>query len=427
MPATAANLLETMRYTYAQPEQVLYLFNQESVSFNMLKKHQKPVGGRGQFIMPIMVQNAGAWTGIAEGGSLPSTLAPDSAEATWSLVEFVGLVDLTWKLIQDSNSSKFAFKQGLKTVEDSFRRRIARNVNMDLIGDGLGKLGIMSGADNQTTITFRALPGCDQGMVVDLVDASDDNTKLSDSVTVNAINVETNEVTFSGSAPSGTAAGDYIVIQDTVTSTVSRHTHGLLGIFDNANPPASKGNVGSINRSTSGNEYWEAAVFSNSGGNRALTEDLLLRAEDMVRIKGGGKLNAYLSNNAILRRYHELVKEDVFFAMGKPSALDSGVGLGRSGGSEANKDGKTIYRFSGVPWHVDPYFDSNRVLAFDTSHVFIGHGDNETPMPESEVFPGRPFFRQTSSATYEVAFYWQGELISDAPSAGAVIEDLLES
>jgi hypothetical protein len=45
----------------------------------------------------------------------------------------------------------------------------------------------------------------------------------------------------------------------------------------------------------------------------------------------------------------------------------------------------------------------------------------------SEVFDGTPFFRQTSNATFEVAWYWQGQLLSDNPAAGAKIEDVAES
>jgi hypothetical protein len=428
MATSVSNLIETLRYTYGS-SQVVYLMNEESVTWNILGKVKKPVGGRGQFILPILVKNAGAWTGIAEGGTLPTALAPDSAEALFSLVEFAGMIDVNWRLLQDSRSSKFSFQTAISVLQESFKRRIAKNINTDLIDNGLGRSGILSAADDQTTVTVRHLPRVDVGEVVDIIDASDDNTKIGDSRTVNAVNVETNEITISGAALSGTAAGDYFTIQDTVSTGVSRHLHGLLGVIDNADPPTNKGDFGGIDRATAGNEYWEATVLGNSGTNRPLTEDLLMRLEDGVRVKGGGKLNAYLSNHVILRRYHELVKQDVFFAMGKPSALDSGVGLGRDGMSpgQGNADGKSIYRFSGVPWHCDPYFDANRVVGMDKSHFFIGHGDNEVPRPESEVFEGRPFFRQATTASYEVAFYWQGELISDNPAAGGVIEDVSES
>ena len=426
--ASTTDVIEALKYTYGV-DQVLYLVNQEVVCWNMFQKAKKPLGGRGQFLMPIMVKNPGSWSGLAEGGALPSNINPDTTEASFSLQEFAGLYNMSWKLIQDARNSKFAFQTALKMMEAGFRRRILKLINADLISDGMGKLAIMPAADNQTTITVNALPSIDLGMTVDLIDASDDDTDLAASRTVTAIDAPNRTVTISGSAPSGTAAGDYFVIENTTKSGAIYHTDGLLGIIDDANPPS--GNFGGINRSTAGNEFWESVVLENSGTNRALTEDLLMQLEDSVREKGGAKLNAYISNLAIIRRYHELLREDTFFAMSSPKAFDSGSGVGRDGGAQQKGkdggDGRTIYRFSGNPWHAEPYFAANTIIGMDTKHFYIGHGENAVPRPVSEIFDGTPFFRQTSNATFEVAWYWQGNLLSDNPAAGAKIEDIAES
>jgi hypothetical protein len=73
--ASTSNVTQALRYTYGV-DRVLYLFNQESPTFNILGRVKKPVGGRGQFIMPILTKNPGAFTGIAEGGALPTALQP---------------------------------------------------------------------------------------------------------------------------------------------------------------------------------------------------------------------------------------------------------------------------------------------------------------------------------------------------------------
>jgi len=426
--ASTTDVIEAMKYTYGV-DQVLYLLNQEIVTWNMFQKLKKPLGGRGQFIMPIMVKNPGSWSGLAEGGSLPSNLNPDTTEATFALQEFAGLYNMSWKLLQDARNSKFAFLTALKMMEQGFRRRVLKLINGDLLSDGLGKLAVMPAADNQTTITVNALPGVDLGMTVDLIDASDNDADLAASRTVSAVDVVNRTITISGSAPSGTAAGDFFCIENTTKSGAIYHTNGLLGIIDDANPP--NGNFGNINRSTAGNEFWESVVLDNSGTNRALTEDLMMQLEDSVREKGGASLNSYVSNLAIIRRYHELLREDVFFAVSSPKGLDTGAGLGRTGqAQQKGKEGgtgKTIYRFSGQPWHVDPYFAANTIIGLDTKHFYIGHGENAVPRPVSEIFDGTPFFRQTTSTTFEVAWYWQGQLLSDNPAAGAKIEDVAES
>ena len=108
--ASTSNVLEALKYTYGV-NRVLYLFNEESVVYNILSRVKKPVGGRGQFIMPILTQNPGAFTGVSEGGAFPTALQPDTTEATFGLQEYVAVYDVSFKLIQDARNDKFAFQQ----------------------------------------------------------------------------------------------------------------------------------------------------------------------------------------------------------------------------------------------------------------------------------------------------------------------------
>lgn len=431
--ATTSNVLEALKYVYGV-NKVLYLFNQESPTFNKLGRVKKPVGGRGQFIMPITVQNPGAFTGITEGGALPSALQPDTAEATFSLQEYVALYDVSWKLIQDARNDRFAFQQAVQLLDDGLRRRVMRNLNADLIDNGKGRLGVLPAQDDQTTVTLSALPRMEKGMIVDVMDVGDDDTILGDSLTVNAVDTVNKTVTLSAAANSttgNTAAGDYIVIQDTCddSQSDSLHSNGLLGIIDNENPAGVVGNYGGINRSTAGNEYWESVVLDNSGTNRVLTEDLFLQAMDESRNKGGGDIDTWIMNRAILRRYHEMLRAESFAALGSVQAI--GGGLGRRdnmmSSNTMNEMGETPYSFSGVPIMCDPYFAANTIVGFDSNHFFLGVGENDVPRPISEIFDNIPFFRQTSNATFEVAWYYQMELLSDNPASGVKIEDVAES
>lgn len=424
MASTTTNVIEALRYTYGV-NKVLYLFNEESPTYNMLGKVKKPMGGRGQFLMPVVVQNPGAFTGITEGGSLPSALAPDTAEASFSLQEYVGLYDMTWKLIQDSSKDKFAFQQALQMLDEGLRRRVIRNLNSDFISDGRGALAFLPAADNSSPISVSALPRVETGMVCDIMDDTDDDTKLADSVTITGVDVQNRTIKTSGN-PSGTAAGDYFVIQDTcdVSISSSLHTNGLLGIIDSSNPKSVVGNYGNINRSTAGNEFWQSIELGNSGTNRPLTEDLLLQLLDGVREKGGAKIDAFISDLAILRRYHEMLAGERYFALSKPGTLSGGIGRQQK---DPGETGLTPYEFSGIPWYADPFFDPNVVVGLDTSHFFIGVGDNDVPRPISEVFDNVPFFRQTTAATFEVAWYYQCEVLSDNPAAGGKVGDVAES
>lgn len=429
MATAVSNVLEMLKYTYGV-DRVLYLANQESVVFNILARVKKPVGGRGQFIMPITTQNPGTFKGITEGGTLPTALNPDTTEALFSLQEYAGIYDVTWKLIQDARTSKFAFQQAVAYLDEGFKRRFMRLLNADLIDNGKGRLGILPAADNQTTITVNALPLVEKGMVIDIMDLSDDDTKLVDSRTVNAVNVATREITISGAALAGSAAGDYFVIEDTTDVSISGalHTHGLLDIISDVDPDAVVGDYGGIDRTAAGTEFWESLVLSNGGVNRPLTEDLMLQAMDGARERGGGMVNAWISNLAIARRYHEMLRAESFYAIStQPGQL--GGGLGRKSMSDGGPEGvgKTPYQFSGVDWHVEPYFAANTIVGLDTEHFFLGVGENEVPRPISEIFDGVTRFKETTSATFEVVWYYQVELLSDHPASGVKITDVAET
>lgn len=426
MANTTTAVLESLKYTYAA-NRVLYLFNEESVVYNILSRVKKPMGGRGQFIMPVVTQNPGAFTGIAEGGSLPTGLDMDTAEAVFSLQEYAATYTLTWKLIQDSRSDKFAFQQAVTMLDDGLRRRVMRLLNADLIDDGRGRLAVLAAADDGAGLfTSTFLPRLEKGMVVDVMANSDDDTKRGTALTVSGVDPIARTVQLSG-AIAGESANDYAVIRDTTdisVSSVALHSNGLLGVISNANPASVVGNFGGLNRSTAGFEFWKSVVLGNSGTNRAWTEDLGLQAMDAVREKGGGLLTHWISNLAIVRRYHEALAAERYFSLSQPGAI--GGGIGRKS-MDKSDDGKTPYEFSGIPWHVDPYFQNNRIVGLDASHFFLGVGDNDTPRPVSEIFDNVPFFKTTSSATFDVNWYFQMELLSDNPAAGCQIQDIAEA
>lgn len=430
---SVSDVIEMLKYTY-MGDRVAYLASLEVVAWNMLKRKQMDIGGRGQMLLPIRTKNAGIWQGITEAGTLPTTRAQaDTQEASYSLQEFYGAIDVSWRLIQDAAKDRFAFERAVDFIDNAFRARMFRLINADILGTGKGELGILPAADNQATVTVASAPLVDVGMVIDLMDASDDNTTLGVAAeAVTAVDV-VNKTISQTSAAAGTAATDYYSVASSVrTATGSLHMLGLLAWISDANPSAVVGNPGGINRSTTGNDFWKASVLSNSGTNRPLTEDLLLQANDSVRLRGGKPVNKWMSNLALVRRYHELLKEDTFFAYGSgPKELESGVGVGRneSGMKQGeDSDGKTIYRFSGTEWYTDPFCHANKLVGLNTEHFWIGHGENETPEVLSKVFDGQvPYFTRTTSAKFDIEYYWQGELVCDAPNASVLVSDIAES
>lgn len=429
--ASTTDVTEMFKYTYGA-ERLLYMFIQQYVAYRILNRKKKQVGGRGQWILPIQTRNAGVWMGHAEGGAKTTRRAqPDTAEATFSLQEFHGIWDISWKMLQDARKDEYSFARAIDFMDSSMNRRVFRLFDCDLIGDGLGRLATLPAADNQVTITVAELPMVDLGMIVDLMDESDHNTIVGpDGAAVTAIDVKNRTIT-TGTAGSGTAAGDYFTVADTVTSATSLHTVGLLAWADDANPATPVGNLGGLNRSTTGNDYWQGNVLDNSGTNRPASDDLFLQLLDLIRERGGVPVTDWMSNYAIIRRYHESLQDDVFYSMGRVREFEGAVGRGRNeeafqGGEES--EGETPYRFSGIPWRAEPFFRANRILGLNRDHVFVGYGENEVPQPLSEIFDDLvPFFTSTSNTTFEVVSYGQYEELCDNPGALGVIEDVAES
>lgn len=433
MATATTDVTNVLKYTYGV-DRVIYIACQEVPFYNVLKRVTKDMGGRGQFIMPILKQNPGGWKGATQGGAIVTPLAPATTEASWSLKEFTGSYDVTWKLLQDARKSEFAFTTAIKMLDEGLRRRIFRMINADLIADGRGQLAALAAADNVDPITSRYLPRVEVGQVVDFMDDTDDDTALKAAVTVTAVDPVTRNVTL-GSNAAGTAQHDYVVIAGTTDLTTNGaggalHTNGILGLIDNANPRSVVGNVGGVNRSTAGNEFWQSVVLSNSGTLRTATEDLFLQAEDAVREKGGANLTHWFSNLAIGRRYHEALRADTFYQLGSIGPISGGLGRANYDGAKSagpDGDGKSPYEFGGVSWYFDPFFDANTVVGFDKSHFFLAVGDNEVPRPESEIFDGVPMLRQGANTSYQVVFYWQAQFCTDNPAAGVKITDIAES
>lgn len=431
--ASTTDVVNMFKYTYGT-DRILYLAAQEVAIWKILSRKKTPVGGRGQWLLPVQKNNTGVFVGHTEGGLKTTRRAqPSSTEASFALQEFHYIWDVSWKMLQDARKDEYSFARAIDFMDGSMRRRMFRLLNADLCGYGRGELGILSAADDgDATVVVRSLPFTDLGMLVDLMDASDDNSTLGiAAVAVSGIAVGTRAVTSASGAAAGTASGDYFSVADSVRSTGSLHTLGIMNWADTANPVTAVGNIGGISRSTAGNEWWQASVLANGGTLRPFTEDLGLQVHDLTAERGGVNVTDFISNRAIMRRYHESLRADTFFALQAVGKFGGKIGVGRSEESmKSGEDsqGETIYQFGDVPWRSELFLDANKIVGINREHLYIGHGENEVPRPISEIFDDMvPFFNSTTATTFEVVGYWQGELLGDMPTSLCRLDDIAES
>ena len=430
---TVTNIVEALRYTESE-EQLMLCLNEESVAWDLLGDSGKRfirLGGRGMNIESIITQLPQRVSGITEGGSLPSAIAMDTEEALFTAQPVVGMWETTWSAIMRGRRSRDAFKQTVALHQDGMRTAFALEMSAELLDDGRGRKAILSAATNSTTQdALSGMPSVLRGMILDCMDDTDDDTKLEDSASVTAVDESVPQFTVSA-APAGTAAGDYWCREDTTDDSLNDALHlvGLLAIVSNADPDAVVGDYAGIDRTAAGGEFWESPVLGNSSVNRSLTADLMLQAKHVRRRTGGGaskksqKGLAFLMNDAIERRYVELYD----------AIRIADTGSGAYSGDVGPKDtytakGESNFTFSGIPIHVDVYSPANTVFMLDLPTFGIGYVDAKVPRPIDEIFDGQvPFFRQTSSATFEKAWYWEGQLICTKPRSSCRIDDVAES
>lgn len=447
--AATTDVINLFRYTYGE-ERLQYLAAMEVVLYRILSKRKSPVGGRGQWIIPLQTQNSGVWVGNTEGGAKTTRRSqPATTEATFRLQEFHGIWDISWKMLQDARTDSYSFERGVEFMDESFRRRTLRLLNADLCGTGRGELASISASqDGGVTPTVTSLPFCDQGMIVDMMSAADDNAQDGISGrTVSQIDVQNRQLTLSAGANIlGSAAKDYFTVADSVsTASGSLHTFGIRAWLDSLNPSsiltggASSGNtggglanLGGIDRSVAGNIFFQASKLSNAGVLRPLSEDLMLQGLDLTRERGGRMITDYMSDLAIIRRYHESLRADTFFALNSIKALGDKIGLGRDddamkGGEDS--EGETPYQFGSIPWRAEMFFAANELIGFNREHFWIGHGENDVPRPIAEIFGEDmvSYFTPTANTTFEVVSYGQFQLMSDNPPAGFKVVDVAES
>lgn len=435
LAVSVTDVVEMFKYSYGA-EKMVYLASVETVLYNLLKKKKKRVGGRGQAIIPYQTQAGGVFRGMAEGGTLTTRRAqPDTIEATFSLVEFQAVWDISWRMLRQAARSADAFETAMTFMDRSIRHRVFRVINAMLCSfTGRGELAMLTAADDQTTITVNSLPFVDQGMPVDLMDASDDTTVLAAARTATDVDQAGRAITISGAAPTGTAANDYFVVADQVSGGTAYALLGLGAWLDDSNPPTVVGNIGGIDRSVTGNRFYQGNVLANGGTLRAFTEDLLIDGENQARERGGVLPSRYAANANILQRYHGDLITDKYFAYNSIKSVGADgekVGFGREGMDQDNSPdgiGKTPYTLSGKPFHCEPYLRANRIIGWADEHFWIGHDGIEVPTPLSEIFDGMiSYFTSTGSARFDVWHYWEAECLSDNPQAGVVFEDIAES
>jgi len=282
--------------------------NNATVLFSKLEKREQMVSGK-NFTVPLHIgRNISAARGVADGGTLP-TAGQQSYTTTVVPNKYqYGRIQITGPTIAATRDNVGAFVQAIESEVYGLVRDTKRAFNRQLHSDGTDALAFWTGADDATPATvddgqgnaFVHLPS--GNIVVDVIDASDNTTKIGDSivVTLGAKGSNSYAISWTGTV-SGSADGDYIVLED----TLGQQLMGIRGIVSDTDPPL--GPLQGLSVAT--NPFWKAQVHANGGSLRQLAfEDMQAVIDDIATQSDYSEsdIGLILCNYPVRRAYYKL-------------------------------------------------------------------------------------------------------------------------
>jgi hypothetical protein len=232
---TATNILKN-RYIGPINEQL----EQSSVLWAELKKEVIKVSGKNWTVPLHTRRNLSAGTGRAEMGTLPTASEQQYSQAIIPKAHQYGTFEISGPAFTAMRDDAGAFARALSSEAEGLADDMIKSFNRQFHSDGTDALAYWFAADDDSTYLVSDNQGnpftfLQVGHVVDVIDASDNSTVLG-TLTVTGLSIGTSSVTVTATetvAFSGSAAGDYAVIDD----TLGLQMMGIRGIINNTNPP----------------------------------------------------------------------------------------------------------------------------------------------------------------------------------------------
>ena len=366
MPGETVSTIDAiLKEVYAKPIQ--YILDNKIRARQLFSKQQGSWEGRRVRYPVHLGRNQGVGA-TSEGGTLPRARNMTVVETQIPIRYNHGRIQLTIQTIKHSRSNKGAFDRAMTMSMKDLTQSIARNMNRQMWGWGVGILCYVNGDPGTgTTITVDTPGGVagathgnrflNNGMDIAFVNPSDGAIRAGGARTINAVPA-TDGTTFAISlaADGAVADNDYVVRASTDVSAVIGDTSynnevmGLLGLVDDTTYLTTLHN---ISRSTY--PIWRSTVVSSVG---ALSADILQRGLDVADQIAEGSINCLLSHHSVMRAYQTITESDRRYMGGDLSKPDAGTSRAKQ------KDGV----FGGIDWKVDKDAPYGLLFGLDLSN-----------------------------------------------------------
>jgi len=285
--------------------------NNEVMILSQIESRSTDVEGRRAVLSLHVTRNSGVGA-RAEGGTLPTAGAQGYAEERVSLKYNYGRIQINGPVIRAMKSDSGSFTRAIESETQGIVRDLKRDVNRQVFNNDNGSIATcasVSGAvvtlnADTPTSAFRQL---EVGSLID-IGLEDSPTDHGTALVVSSVNTSTPSVTFTTSPTAGIGTSD-LLFRSGAKTTTANATSELTGLQAIVN---SSGTLFNINPTTY--PVWASTVNSNSGTDRAATDNLFESVIDNIWLESGEAPTFIVTSPGVRRNYASQLKAQKRFA-----------------------------------------------------------------------------------------------------------------
>jgi hypothetical protein len=231
-----------------------------------------------------------------ENEALPNAKSQQFTEVHVPLTYTYGVIRLTGQLIELADTNAQAFTSALDSEMDGIKNDVVFDWERQTLGDGTGLLASVT-ADGANTVTVDNAASLEIGMQIDIRTRSNGTAVITDReiTDINGL-----VVTYDGADGAATAT-EGLYRQGNYLGGTARELSGFASIFSDTST------LHDVNPGTATGRKWKATVNANGGVPRALSEGLMIKMVDDVRLAGGGKTSVIFTSLGVRRAYFNLL------------------------------------------------------------------------------------------------------------------------
>lgn len=233
-----------------------------------------------------------------ENEALPAAKRQKYAEVMVKLKYGYGRVRLTGQLMELAEKNHQAFASGMDREMEGIKDDLGKDTNRIAHGDGSGLLATLTSTAASATQAVDTTRLLEVGMQVDVLTISDGTTVQLDTE-IEAVDTAANEVTLADSITGATTAGIFR------QGSYEKEPNGLGSIIGTTNE------IYGVDPATVA--AWKSVINDNGGTNRALSEGLMIKMVDDIRVNGG-KTSLILGSLGVRRAYFNLLTQQRRYA-----------------------------------------------------------------------------------------------------------------